>query len=159
MARIGSFGAGRDPAPADEEHTVEWFGVDIRVDPDGATDLAYLDFMEQAMNVDEHDPKAATIVKTYLREIIHDDDFDTFWSLARKNRQTVQDLMVVVAEIVSFFSGRPPRPSSDSQSGQSPTAARSKDGSYSQAIEHLSGRPDLQNVVVMAAEARERRAG
>lgn len=157
--RLGDLGKDRVPPGDDDGYTFGWFGLEVRVNPEGSTDLAFVDFLEHAMGVDEEDPQSALIVKQYLRDVIHPDDFDEFWKLAREHRQTTEDLMVVAAEVVSGVIGRPIQPSSDSGPGTSPIGVKSKDGSYLRAMERLKGRPDLQNVVAMSAEREARRAG
>lgn len=158
--RIGDLGRDRVPPDgSDNEITFGWFGQEVRVSAEGATDLAFVDFLEHAMAVDEEDPQSALIVKQYLRDVIHPDDFDEFWRLAREHRQTSEDLMMVASEVVAKVIGRPTQPSSDSEHGSSPTEAKSKDGSYSRVMDRFQGRADLQNVVTMSRERDERRAG
>lgn len=154
--RIGDFGT--EPDPVSEEHTFGWFGTDIRVNADGATDLAFVDFIEKAMEIDEEDPQSAMVVKSYMRQMVHPDDFDEFWRLAREHQQTTEGMMTLAAEVVAAVVGRPSKPSSDSPDGPSPIGTSSQDGSYSRAIRRFDGRPDLQLVLVRAEEARERKS-
>lgn len=159
MTRIGDLGIDHSAEePSAEPDTFGWFGSDIRINRDGATDLAFIDFLEEAVNVGEESAEAVLLIKGYLRELVDPDDFDEFWRLARRHRQTTRELMLAAAEVVAAVVGRPSQPSSDSPDGRSPTGGRSKDGSSSRAMDRLHGRPDLQNVIVMAAERQERQA-
>lgn len=150
MAHLGSFGVARDTAAPDD---FEYFGVVIRTNP-AATDLALTDFMEHAGAVDEKDPGVITIVKDFMRDLIHPDDFDKFWGLARRNGQTTEDLLAVQKAVVSAVVGRPTGRPSGSSGGRRRTPAKSRAGSSSRVINRLAGRPDLQLAVVAAQEAR-----
>jgi hypothetical protein len=183
---IGSLGRKREPL----DLNFEYFGATIRVSPD-ASDVAELEFLEIARAADldmrdleglsaaelEDDAKVQDVVRrtnqviisTYglirdkLREMIHPDDFDTYWRLARENRQMVSDLMAdmkaITASVVEASTGFPTTPPSDSPPTLASTLPSSGGGSSSapasdtaKALELRRGRPDLQEFFVLAEE-------
>lgn len=148
MAHLGSFGVARDTAA----HDFDYFGATIRTNP-AATDLALTDFMERATHIDEKDPAVVTVIKDFMRDLIHAEDFDEFWRLARRHGQTNEDLLAVQKAVVSAIIGRPTGRPSASSGGRKSTRAKSKAGSSSRVINRLEGRPDLQLAVVAAEEA------
>ncbi len=135
---IGSFGTARPKVNA----KFEYFGTDIRVHPD-ASDLAYTEFLAIARDIEVDDngqPKngvdnqrAATLLDDTLRGQIHPEDLETFMALARANRQTVMDLMVLSQQIVSAVSGFPTGQPSDSSAGPDGGQQKSPDGSLPRA--------------------------
>jgi len=144
MASLGTLGTPRD---AIEPDVFEWFGSTVRTSPE-ITDLALVDFMDLAGGIDYDDPRQATsaigVVKGFLRELIHPDDFDEFWRLAKSNRQGVEDVLAVGQRIVAAFTDRPTMRPTDSSVGPSSTrtSLRSDVGSIVAAAH--PGRPDLQ---------------
>lgn len=144
MARLGTFGG---PAPRDlEVNDFVYFGQVIRLQP-GASDLAYVDFMERASSLampegleelqveaaedGQVDPgkvaelataagDAAGAIKGLLRELIHEEDFDLFWRTARRSGQRIEDLMGFAWELLGAVAERDPtRPRSGSSSTRS----------------------------------------
>lgn len=151
MTSIGSFGTPRPPV----DLSFDYFGQEIHVNPD-LSDLVLSDFGEQAMQVAlTNDGLAAMgIVKSMLRDIIVEEDFDQFWSLARDNRQNAADLEEMGASIMEALSGRPTQRLSDSSPGQPTTAPSSMDAS-SLAVKRQfegRGRGDLALIVKLADE-------
>jgi len=183
---IGTLGRKREPLDLD----FEYFGATIRVAPD-ASDVVELEFLEIARNADldmrdleglsaaelEDEAKVQDVVRrtnqviisTYglirdkLRELIHPEDFDTYWRLARANRQMVSDLMAdmkaITASVVEASTGFPTTPPSDSSPTLASTLRSSGGGSSSapasdtaKALELRRGRPDLQEFFVLAEE-------
>jgi hypothetical protein len=134
-------------------------GLRVRVHPD-LSDLVLYDFVEKAQEVDEEDPRSILLIKTTLREFIHPDDFEGFWTTARRNRQQTADLLPVMWKIVERLTNRPTQQPSDSSAGRTATAPKSADGSAQRAITELEqrDRPDLALVVVQAQEARGARS-
>lgn len=148
MAHLGTFGT---PHEATSD-TISYFGQDIRTNP-LASDLAVTDFMEHARAVDDTDPGAMTLIKDFMRDLIHLEDFDAFWGLARRNGQSTEDLLAVMKALASAVTARPTGRPSGSSAGRPRTRAKSKAGSSSRALERLAGRPDLQLAVIAAQEA------
>jgi hypothetical protein len=150
MSRLGDFGAPME-APV-EEDTFGYFGAEIRVNGD-FSDADLADFLEAASEVDEESPSAMVVLKQFMRTAIHADDFDTFWDLARKNHQTMQDRMAVVYQIMEAIAARPTQRSTDSSGGPQRTAPSSTDDLSSRVLARLDGRPDLQVIVEDAQRA------
>lgn len=139
MVSLGSLG--RDRPPADV--TFDWFGTEIRCHPD-VSDMAIVEFMAVAGKVDAESPEAMSAVVEFLRECIHPDDFDAYWSIGKAHRQGIEDHMRVVMALMDVVAGgeeRPTGPSSESVPG----ATESADGSTGSLLERaFPGRPDLQ---------------
>lgn len=152
MGSLGQFGETRDGLV----DTFGYFGHEVRVNPD-LSELDIIDFMETALSVDNQDPKAILILKKFLRELIHPDDFDVFWDAARANRQRVEDVQAVTKAIIEAVTGRPTGQPSDSSRGPSNMLTTSKGTSSDRVLTRLDGRPDLQLALVKARQAR--RAG
>ncbi len=169
MARIGSLGAVRDAVDLD----FEYFGLIIRVNPD-LTDLNQIDFLEAAADIDETNVvKGMKAIGTYLHDLIHPDDWDTFWLASKANRQQLEDLMNTAHAILEAVSGFPTGQPSDSSDGRPTTSQKSGAGTSSQrrvarrrkaiesdsraALSLVQGRPDLKVVVADAHLARAER--
>lgn len=153
MASLGSYGE----APAEvETDTFTYFGVDLRINPE-VGELAYVDFMEANGKLDWNDPSAMVAMKDFLRVVVHPEDFEQFWSLAKVNRQGIWDLAPMAMELIEASAGRPTGRSSDSSTGPSETGENSTDASYSRVIqEHeAEGRPDLAEIYDIARTARQ----
>lgn len=152
MAKLGSYGEPAD-RPA-EQDTFDYFGTEIRVN-DLAGETALVDLIEEAGHLDEQDPRGITATKDFLREIVHADDFDTFWDLGRKHRQSVAQMMEVAMSIVEQLTDLPTERSSGSRTGPSATGPSSTADSYSRKRAQLEaeGRPDLALVYLDAEEA------
>lgn len=150
MAKLGAFGVERDL----EENTFDWFGQEMRVN-DMAGEQSYIDFLETVGDLDERDSRAAVAVKTFMREVVHADDFDDFWRIGREKRQTTGDLFTIAQKIIEAVTGNPTEQSSDSLAGLSATGPRSTAASYSQIRHELEGggRPDLSLIYLEAEEA------
>ena len=134
--------------------TFGYFGTVLRVNPE-LSELELVEFMDRAQQVGENDPRAVTMLKDYLRSLVHPDDFDRFWELARRYRQTQQDLGALTQTLMAAAAGRPTGLPSDSSAGQSSTAPSSRDGSSLRVIRQLEsqGRSDIALAVVRAQEA------
>lgn len=134
---------------ADVDLTFGYFGVKIRVNPT-LSEFVMVEFMDQASRVDENDPRAVTMTKDFIRALIHEDDFEEFWKIARSRRQGSTDIQKMAAKILESVSGRPTGLPSDSASGQPETIVNLKDDSYERAMQAREGRPDLQLAIVQA---------
>lgn len=148
MAHLGSLGTSREP----DALTFDYFDETPIAASPSLTDLDYLDFMEEAENVAVTTAKGRRFVKDLARLCIAPEDFDRFWSLAKKHRQSQTDVFDTLMQVVEAATARPTGQPSESSDGQQPTARRSAGGSSS-VTEQLAGRPDLQLVVAAAQEA------
>lgn len=149
MGHLGDFGTARDGNDA----TFGWFGTAVRVHPD-LTDLALIDLVQQLTSVgDDNGEEAVSAVSGIATMLVHPDDFDAFWTTARTNRQTMEDVVQLAAHLIGGLAGRPTRLPSASSDGQQPTDPSSTDDSSSEALRLLDGRPDLQVAVLRAREA------
>lgn len=165
---LGIFGTSHE---ADEEETFQYFGTPIRINPE-ASSLDYMDFMEVAASVEykqgddeataKANIKAIIAIKDYLRSLIHEDDFDTFWALSKKHRQQLDDLMKLSQDLMAAVTGVPTKESRDSAHGDSSTDSNLKVGSYTpseeEAFKLLEGREDLQRALMLRIEARSGRS-
>jgi hypothetical protein len=173
MARmhLGSFGTSRAEVDAD----FDYFGETIRVHPD-ASDLHQAELMIIAGGIDlgdidmddpaswtpqQHEANDAAVQA--LQGQIHPEDWDLFFTTAKRNRQQTMDLMAVSEQIASAVAGFPTGQPSGSSPGQPSTPPRSKADSSSRApgraervarkgLRALQERPDLQVAVVNAYE-------
>lgn len=184
---IGDLGVLR--APVDLEF--RYFGAVIRVHP-AASDTVELEFLDAGKDIDvealqdqdldtlDDEQRWATVaamskavragyllVKGSLRQVIHPDDWDTYWRLAREHGQRINDLMTdlkrITAAVVEADTGFPTTPPSASADGRRNTPRKSAAGSSSvagrpdsdadKALRMLRGRPDLQEFVIMQEEA------
>lgn len=150
MGRVADFGQDAEPL---EQAVFGFYGHDIRV-AESASELEFIDFMEEYGELDEDDPKGFRATKDLLRSFIHPDDFDTFWTTAKRQRQSVEQLILVIKTVVEKLSGRPTGLPSGSAGGRASIAPKSEDDSSSAVIHSLvdKGRPDLANMVVLARE-------
>lgn len=150
---LGDLGTVREP----EDDSFGYYGADIRVHPEFG-ELVFSGWVGEFGALDSEDSenvvKGATAAQVLMSRVIHEDDFDTFWKLTLKNRQTTVDLMGLVSKIVEAQADRPTKQSSDSSVGRKRTAASSK--AVSSSVERLedSGRPDLALVHEQALESR-----
>lgn len=145
MTHLGDFGVER---PAHED-SFGYFGETVRVNPD-LSDLAMVDFVETGVAIQAMDGKGGLLaLKDMLRSLVHPEDFDRLWELAKANRQQIDDLDALAEAIVVSVTGRPTEQPSDSSDGLPTTP----DDSSSRALRLLDGRPDLQMAIVRAQEA------
>lgn len=151
MARVD---VGAKSHADDEVITFDYFGTELRANP-ALTDADLLDFMETNGDLEENDPKAAAITKSFIREAIHPDDFDTFWSLAKQHRQSTAERVEAVYKLIEAAVGTPTEQSSDSSGGLQSTASNSTGDSSLRAQHRLEnkGRADLAVAVLQRREA------
>ncbi len=162
MASLGSFGTVREEVEPD---TFDYFGTTVRANP-AMSDLDMADFMEVAVGIDLDNPKqairAVAQVKKLLRAHIHPDDFAGFWKTARANRQSLTDLMQIIAAVAEAAAGRPTGRPSASTDGPQPTPGSSptvRDIFGPELARHHPGRPDLQLAALRTIEGRVASAG
>ena len=155
MADLGSFGTPKAPLDPEQVDSFDWFGARVRVLPEfGELDL--VDFFDSASRIEDTDTaQAMAALKGVFRECIDPEDFDTFWSTAKRERQGVEDLMEVVMAVVEAVTDRPTVRPSDSSAGPSRTSATSAGASSSRVIRRLEreGRPSVALMVQQAQEA------
>lgn len=166
MARsLGALGTPHEPV----DLTFDYFGVVIKVNPT-ASDLDLVGFMLEAAEVEAVDEqKAMQATARYLKGLIAEDDWDTFWRTAKANRQVLPDLLLLGESIVEAVSGVPSEPPSVSSVGRQNTSSKSKGTSSSRrarggnsqtadvkrALELVPpGRADLKEFIIQAQEAR-----
>lgn len=178
MGHIGDFGTSHEPI----DFTFGYFGTTIRVNPDftmlALTDLlgALQQQMEEAKKAlvkaqaDGEDATEALAgagssgalgaLRSMAVALIHPDDFDLFWELVKKHRQTMDDLQVLTTGLIEAVTDRPTVQPSSSSGGLSNTVTKSEVVSSSPAMDLLEGRPDLQVVFLRKdQELQERLAG
>lgn len=141
------------------DDTFRWFGTQVRVGP-RVSNLLVLDFLKKAEGIPASDREAgmnATV--DFLKNIVHEGDWDTFWETSIENGQDFEDLMVLIQTLTGKATGRPTQRRSASSAGRRSTGAKSKGGSSLRVIRDLEreGRPDKALAVLRAQEAR--RAG
>lgn len=172
MASIGKFG--RRYAKVDL--TFEFLDEEFRANP-SASKVALVEFMSSAAEVAINDEvKGAKLIMQLLHEVVHPDDFDRFWALAKAERQDpVQDLMPLCQAVLEAVTGFPTGPSGGSSAGPTPTPQRfevdlpsepvpapsipSGATAADKALAMLRGRPDLQEFVVKQEESERTRNG
>lgn len=140
--------------PVDVEF--EYFGGTFRMVP-MLSDIPLVDFLESAQALGDGPGAGAQrmiLVKQFLRDTVHPDDFDRFWLAAKANGQGIDDVANVAIALVESVAERPTVQPSDSSAGLSATPASSEGDSFSRALAKQSGRPDLQVITLMAKEAR-----
>lgn len=154
MGSLGSFG--HAAAPADEQ-TFDYFDVTLRVDPD-VTDADMLDWLEDVGQLDENDPKAQVAVKDMMRRVVAGDDFDLFWRTAKAHKQSIEQRMEVIAQVVAALSGHPTSRPSDSSGGPARTVPSSPADFALAAQRRLesAGRPDLAVAPMRFRQAQQR---
>ncbi len=150
MVRLGDLGVAKGfPEP----DTFDWFGSVVRTNP-GMSDLVLADFIELASAVDIDDARQAAqamgVVKGFIRDLIHPDDFDSFWATAKRERQSLVDVLGVGKVIVARQTDRPTMRPSVSTDGPSPTPTSSVSDVASTAASAHPGRPDLQVAALRA---------
>lgn len=126
------------------QHAFPWYGATIKVNP-GASEIVYIDFIAKAGQYDQNDPRAGVAVKEFIEEIIHPEDFEVFWDLAKTHRRTIEDLSEISMKIVAAVTGDPTSGQSASSGGPSRTVANSTDARYNSVITEYErkGRPDI----------------
>lgn len=153
MVSLGKLGVVHDAEVVEEETTFDWFGTAVRLPVLEVSELELVDLMEMTTTTNDDDPSAIVVIKKMFRQVIHPDDFDLFWSLAKQNRQQIADLMPVYQVLLEAATTRPTRQPSDSSPGRPATLEASPPISSSEVVS--PGRPDL---VLLLEGGRETRA-
>lgn len=162
MASLGRFGRTHTRVDLD----FDFFEATIRVNP-SCSELALIDFLAEAGNVDQADEvRGAQLIMRMLREVVHPDDFDRFWAIAKRERQNPQaDLMPIMHQVIEATTAFPTGQPSASGAGPTSTPPRFEVDLPSQDVPTLDpitlqglritqDRPDLQVAVLRANEAR-----
>jgi hypothetical protein len=162
MTSLGNFGTERLQVDVD----FTFFGETIRAHPQaGSASLA--EFMANAGEISVDDvARGAKFILDFLRQVIHPEDFDRFWALAKEKRQDpMKDLMPIAEAIIEAITDFPTEPPVASASGPGSAVPKSVVASFSQdkaatdyALRKFRGRPDLQELVVRQEEAKQARS-
>jgi hypothetical protein len=152
---LGSLGTEHEPL----EIRFDWFGTKIRANP-FVSDTVGVDFAERATGI--HVPEeiaglsdeqmtpeqlrtaqramndAMTMVKGLVREVIHTDDFETYWRIGREHGQTMDDHMRVVKTITELVG----KERSESSPGSSTTTGPESPENFVRRVS--AGRPDRE---------------
>jgi hypothetical protein len=153
--RLAGFGSPPEEPAQDTWAVVPYFGVDIRVLDDGDVLLIDLEaFISEASNISQDDMAALGLIHSFLKRMIHPDDFRKFWDLVRLHRQDMDAQMSFAKFIIEEMSGHPTPLLSGSSAGQQGTEHSSVGDLSSRAQARLEeqGRPDLASVVLYARE-------
>jgi hypothetical protein len=158
---LGSFGVENDEVVLDDPDTFDWFGETIRVTPE-VNEVELIDFMDSARNIEAQGFAGLAALKDAFVMMLHPDDFDTFWRLAKEKRQTSAQLAEVFKVLLTGSTGdRPIQPPSDSSVGRQATPANSPAVSSSPASDGIvagrpAGRPDIQMIYDDAENTRRK---
>lgn len=117
-------------------------------------DFALMEFAESAERVDSESLAGLAAIMRLLKAAVIEDEWNRFQATARKNKATVDACMKVVMDVFERETERPTVRPSDSSDGPLTTAPKSVDASSLRVAKRLEGRPDLQLMVLQAAEAR-----
>jgi hypothetical protein len=163
VASLGSFGRKHDKVELD----FDYFGETIRVNP-SCSQAALLEFMADAGSVDQADEvRSAQLIMRTMREVVHPDDFDLFWKLAKAERQDpVTEILPIAQAVIEAVTGFPTGQPSASGSGPATTRPSyvvdlpsqdipTLDPITLQGIRLTEGRPDLQVAMLRAGEHRK----
>jgi hypothetical protein len=172
--RIANFGD--DSVAIDRVDTFGWYGNDIRTNPNFSP-LDVLDLAEEMQESAQGEQNSvqsamlqATMMKRQLRMIVHPDDFDTFWRIAKEKRITPETLMQVMESVIQYITARPTVPQSDSSDGRQSITTTSV-STHEEPVSPLTaldervlerdypGRPDVALTLVNIAERRHVAAG
>lgn len=133
---------------------VEFFGEQFAIaDRIGLMPLMRFAKVAQA-GVDSADLAGLAAMYDLLEQCLAETEWQRFQVCADKNRADGEQLMGVVAEVMEKISARPTSRPSGSSDGPSIIEPRFEGGSFSAVMDRLSGRPDLQRMVLQAQESR-----
>lgn len=144
---LGAFGQPRAPQEP-VNLTFTWYGESIRVDP-GASELDLIEFMATAGDVDEADVlRLIPPMQTFLKALVHDEDWPRFWRLSRANHaDAAEDMLPLCWAIVQGVTGRPtvrPSDSTERPSGRPGPSTPDSSSPVDRALVGMpAGRPDL----------------
>lgn len=125
---LGDFG---DDARPPVMASFRYFGDTVRVNPE-LTEIAVMDFFDEADKVGKTDPRAMLIVKQFARDSIHPDDFVKFWASVKVHGQDTEDVMKLLWQVLEGVTARPTGRPSDSSGGPTATSSASPDTSSHQ---------------------------
>lgn len=147
--------------------TFRYFGKRFRVNPE-LNEVMVMDLLEASGDMDADDPRQLPLVKGWVRDHIHEDDFEDLWELARANGQEMTDMLKLCNRVLQLVTDRPTSPPTDSSDGRPVTKPSSPAGASGTDIEKFrnvaekyvdrfesEGRPDKAIQVMLALEARE----
>jgi hypothetical protein len=136
-----------------------YFGQTFRLHPEFGV-FALTDWLEEYGELDEKDPRSVMAIKFYVRMMVDPEQFDAFWILVKKHRQTPQDMMTLSHKLLEGLTGRPIELPSDSSDGQGSTSGSSTGDSSSPVVRRLEkqGRPELALLVRRTEQDRAARA-
>jgi hypothetical protein len=118
---LGDFGEdARPPVMA----SFRYFGDTIRVNPE-LTEIAVMDFFDEAEKVGKTDPRAMLIIKRFAEDSIHPQDFAKFWALVKSHGQDTEDVMGLLWKVLEGVTARPTGRPSDSSAGPTVTSSAS----------------------------------
>lgn len=103
--------------------------------------------------VDSNDLAGLAAMYDLLEQCIAPADWQRFQDVADRSRADGEQLMEVVAEVMTVLSERPTSRPSGSSDGPLITEPKSAGGFSSPVMDRLSGRPDLQLIVVRSQQA------
>jgi hypothetical protein len=161
VSALGELGVIHDEPTNDETEpdTFQWFGADIRVLSD-VDEIELVEIMASFRAVKTNDLTALGVVKESLQVLVHPDDWEQFWTLARARRQKVEDLMTLFHTLLFRPTDRPTMQPSDSSAGRLAIDGNSPADSPSPASDgpEKPARPDIQAIHDDMEEFRLRKA-
>lgn len=137
--------------------SVEFFGEELELHPQGASPFAFMEFGEAAaasVDADSFDGIGAQL-RLIDSGLADDEQIAKFRSLARRNRAQAADLRPLLKAVVEAMSERPTVQSSDSSDGQSDTEPKSDPSSDDKILELVGGRVDKLAMVKAAQKAQQ----
>lgn len=160
MPNIGRFGRTYEKVALD----FDYFEATIRVNP-SCSRAAIVEFLAEAGDVDQEDEvRASQLIMRTMREVVHPDDFDRFWTIAKRERQDPQgDILPIAQQVIEATTGFPTGQPSASGSGPTSTPPKFEvdlpspgtpdlDPRTLTGLRITDGRPDLQAAVLRAGE-------
>lgn len=158
LPRVKGFGDLPEVIPARQYMVMPYFDVPVRVVADqNLAEIELVEFLDKATTLDEADPRAMAIIRTFLRTLVHEDDWDTFWEAVRRYRQGAEDQMAFARYVIETATGHPFEEPSASSPGPSNTEQSSGvDYSLQERVQRRledQGRPDLALAALQARRA------
>lgn len=141
---LGTYGTAR---PANDGFTFGWFGMDVRV-ADGFGEVTFIDWMDEYGDVEQGTARGLLALVALLRGLVHEDDFDEFWRLAKENRQNSADFSALIWGVVEGLADRPTEQSEPSSPGPAPSEEES---TVTFLRRQANGRPDIEAGLVETA--------
>jgi hypothetical protein len=114
---MGEIGGGqREPVTA----SFTFYGERIRVHPD-LSETQLIDFLDDAQSIPAGSPREMTVVKEWMRTMVHPGDFETFWGVGKAQHYDSTDWIRSAWTIIDRIAARPTGPLSDSSDGRQET--------------------------------------